>query len=88
MLYDDISASEAIQADYSKDGNLDAYIKLMKSPSTMGGAIEIRAFVNLWKRPVIIYSRPNKRFIEFICNNLNHGAPIKLIWTGGHYSPA
>jgi hypothetical protein len=87
-LYQDISASEAILADYGKDGNLEAYVARMRSPSTMGGGTEIRAFVNLWKRPVIINSCPNKRQIEFICNLSNQGAPVKLNWTGGHYSPA
>jgi len=87
-LYQDISASEAILADYGKDGNLEAYVARMRSPSTMGGATEIRAFINLWKRPVLIISNPNRRQIEFVCSEPHQGPQVKLIWTGGHYSPA
>lgn len=89
ILCQDISASTAILADYGKDGNLDAYIMRMRSPSTMGGATEIRAFVNLWKRPVLVYSRPNRRQIEFTCELPleQQGSQVKLNWTGGHYDP-
>lgn len=50
QLYDDLSASLAVKIETGKE--LAAYIQQMRSPSTWGGAIEIRAFVKLWKRPV------------------------------------
>lgn len=87
QLYQDISASEAILADYGQDGNLDAYVARMRSQSTMGGGTEIRAFVNLWKRSVIVFSRPNHRQIEFICQENPQVGQVRLEWTGGHYSP-
>lgn len=87
LLLDDISASVIVPVESGLP--LQPYVARMRSPATWGGAIEIRAFVRLWKRPVRVYSIQNRRWIEF---PLDHGvAPTgpecKLQWTGGHYTP-
>ncbi|NBR60227.1 MAG: hypothetical protein EBT86_01010 [Actinobacteria bacterium] len=83
-LYEDLSASLAIHIE--KQLELPAYIQQMRSPSTWGGAIEIRSFVNLWRRPVKVWAIRQKRWIEFPCEN-SIGPECKLSWSGGHYEP-
>lgn len=88
-LYDDLSASLAVSIE--KNMNLSTYVQQMRSPSTWGGAIEIRSFVNLWKRPVKVWVIRQKRWIEFPYrsnqdNNENKNE-CKISWNGGHYEP-
>lgn len=83
-LYEDLSASLAVSIE--KKMELPVYIQKMRSPSTWGGAIEIRAFVNLWQRPVKVWAILQKRWIEFPCQNPT-GPECKISWSGGHYEP-
>lgn len=84
-LVDDMSASLVIALESGKD--LGGYVAHMRSPSTWGGAIEIRAFVQLWRRPVRVWVIRTRRWIEFPCSDAGAGAECKLSWTGGHYEP-
>jgi len=83
MLMDDLSASAVIAIE-ANGLPLDRYVAQMRSPSTWGGAIEIRAFVQLWKRPVKVWAIRHRRWIEFPCSE---GQECKLSWNGGHYEP-
>jgi len=83
QLSEDLSASLAIRIEKNQD--LTMYVQQMRSPSTWGGAIEIRAFVKLWKRPVRVWAIRTKRWIEFPCED--GGAECKISWSGGHYEP-
>lgn len=83
MLMEDLSASAVIAVE-AKGIPLDRYVAQMRSPNTWGGAIEIRAFVQLWKRPVKVWAIRSKRWIEFPCSE---GKECKISWTGGHYEP-
>jgi len=82
-LIDDMNASLVVLLESKKE--LDPYVQHMRSPSTWGGAIEIRAFVSLWKRPVRVWVIRTRRWIEFPCSE--GGEECKLSWTGGHYEP-
>lgn len=62
---------------------VDSYISLMRSTSTFGGAIEIRAFTKLYTLNVSVKSVPNNKTIEFIENP--DYAWCLLEWTGNHY---
>ena len=84
-LVDDLSASLVIRLESGKD--LCGYVAHMRSPSTWGGAIEIRAFVQLWRRPVRVWVIRTQRWIEFPCGADAAGSECKLSWTGGHYEP-
>jgi hypothetical protein len=83
-LVDDLSASVIIAAESGKD--LTSYVARMRAPSTWGGAIEIRAFVQLWRRPVRVWVIRTRRWIEFPCGS-ESSTECKLAWTGGHYTP-
>ena len=80
---EDLSASVVIQIESRQA--LEPYVARMRSASTWGGAIEIRAFVQLWKRPVKVWAIRGRRWIEFPCSD--GGPECKLSWTGGHYEP-
>jgi hypothetical protein len=86
-LVDDMSASLVIALENGQ--GLEQYVGGMRSPSTWGGAIEIRAFVQLWRRPVRVWVIRTGRWIEFPCSCPAEGAgeECKISWTGGHYEP-
>lgn len=81
---EDLSASVVTQIESRQA--LEPYVARMRSVATWGGAIEIRAFVQLWKRPVKVWAIRGRRWIEFPCNG-DAGPECKLSWTGGHYEP-
>ena len=83
-LLDDLSASVVIAIESGQ--SLEKYVQNMRSPSVWGGAIEIRAFVQLWNRPVRVWVIRTQRWIEFPCS-LVSSSECKLSWTGGHYEP-
>jgi len=81
VLSEDMQAADAIMIESGL--SLDRYVERMRSAHTWGGAIEIRAFVQLWKRPVRVQVIRTGRWIEFPC--VNGGAECRISWTGGHY---
>jgi hypothetical protein len=84
-LLDDLSASLVIALESGMQ--FGPYVAAMRSPGTWGGAIEIRAFVQLWKRPVKVYVIRTKRWIEFPFTGPAAGTECKISWNGGHYEP-
>lgn len=87
-LMEDLSASVVALVESGKA--LEPYVARMRSAATWGGAIEIRAFVQLWKRPVRVWAIRGRRWIEFPCSSGSSGdtgPECKLSWTGGHYEP-
>jgi hypothetical protein len=88
-ILDDLSASTVVQIESGHP--LDRYVTNMRSVNTWGGAIEIRAFVQLWKRPVRVFVKRGRpqRWIEFPLSDAS-GSTVdecKLSWTGAHYEP-
>ena len=79
-LMEDLSASTVALVESGKP--LDTYVMQMRHMNTWGGAIEIRAFVQLWKRPVKVWAIRQRRWIEFPCAE---GEECRISWTGGHY---
>ena len=82
-LLDDLSASTVTLIESGQE--LGPYVQRMRSQATWGGAIEIRAFVHLWIRPVRVWVIRTRRWIEFPSEGT--GAECKFSWTGGHYEP-
>ena len=68
-LMDGMSAEEI--AKFDSDLPLDRYVFIMRQCSTMGGAIEIKAFCSLFYKNVKVYSQPNQKIIEFMLNENN-----------------
>lgn len=88
LLMDDLRAENVIELE---NGNkMIDYIRSMRNQSTMGGAIEIRAFVNIFKINIRVKSLPNQKNIEFVnsnSNNASNNAWREIIWNGGHFDP-
>jgi hypothetical protein len=86
-IMDDLSASTVVAIESGR--SLSDYVARMRSPATWGGAIEIRAFVRLWRRPVRVWAIRGRRWIEFPLDAGSEaaGAECRLSWTGGHYTP-
>lgn len=87
VLFDDIKTEEIIQWDIPTY-ILSTYVNRMRSTSTWGGAIEIRAFVKLYEVDVeVINIRDftSKSNIEFV--NEYNKYKVKITWNGYHYEP-
>jgi hypothetical protein len=68
--------------------NLTDYTREMRKSSTWGGAIEIRAFCELFKIKVFVYVIRDNKFIEFVPSNYTDNSKfIKISWNGSHYEP-
>jgi hypothetical protein len=81
MKLSDILKIESIQfPDYIQEMNLD---------STWGGAIELRAFCNLYRCRVIVLSSVNNRPITFEPSSFHENIDntYYLLWNGNHYEP-
>ena len=83
LLIDDLKACEVINHETNYD--LETYVSNMRSQSTMGGAIEIRAFTKIFQVNVKVLSMPNQKVIEFLENP--HFAWFVIQWTGNHFDP-
>lgn len=64
---------------------LPAYVARMRLPSSMGGALEIQCFAQLYRYRVIVQSLPNQRNIEFIPFDGIYFKTLTISWNGGHY---
>lgn len=84
LIPPDIKLSTILSID---EMSLDVYANNMKKSNTWGGAIEIKAFCELFKIKVCVYVIREKRFIEFIPTNWEGNRCIKISWTGNHYEP-
>lgn len=82
FLYDDIDVKMAA------NNNIDKYVNKMRKTSTWGGAIEIKAFCDIYNIIVKVKTNDNK-LINFIPKQSKN--PIKgfiiVSWNGGHYKP-
>lgn len=68
--------------------NLADYTRDMRKSETWGGAIEIRAFCELFQIKVYVYVIADKKYIEFIPSSCQDTSKyIKISWNGSHYEP-
>lgn len=82
----DVKVSDCIKWETGK--TLDAYISHMRNSCTWGGAIEIKAYCDLFNVSVEVNSirKGEHRKVEFI-NTRKTNMWIILKWTGNHYEP-
>jgi hypothetical protein len=68
--------------------NLNDYTKNMRKSETWGGAIEIRAFCELFQIKVFVLVLKDNKYIEFVPTNFTDNSKyIKISWNGNHYEP-
>ena len=87
-LFGNVSAASAMEWD--QQGN--DYVHQMRSPSTWGGGIEIKAFCNLYGKRVVVQNIRDRdgASIEFEPEGgaiVEEGEAIVITWSGGHYEP-
>lgn len=63
---------------------LEEYVNAMSNPNTWGGAIEIRAFSEIYKVRVLV--QIHDRIIEFLPKH-EYNFTIRIHYTGNHYEP-
>jgi hypothetical protein len=86
MLFGDVTASSAMEW----DGVRGDYVHHMRSTSTWGGAIEIKAFCNLYGMKVVVENIRDRNgdTIEFVPESgAENSREIRITWSGGHYEP-
>ena len=80
QIAEGISISEAVKWLY--DQSLPDYVSQMENHSTWGGAIEIKAFCEMFRRNVVVVAGGAE--IEFVSTNAEH-SPIRINWSGCHF---
>lgn len=65
---------------------LERYVYEMRKPKNWGGAIEIKAFADLFHKNIKVVTSRNK-VIEFLSSQPDRCGWIYLRWNGRHYSP-
>lgn len=89
VLYDDVRCSDVTQ--WCEGMKLEDYVGGMRSTSTWGGAIEIKAFCEIYRKSVDVISRRpgdgDKKVASFLPSGEECCPVIQLMWTGSHYEP-
>ena len=93
LIFPKTKASEIIPIEFPNE-TLENYVRKMKKTHTWGGAIEIKAFCELFKMKVFVKVLKNSDNIEFIPSywtedncTINKSRQIKISWNGFHYEP-
>lgn len=84
ILFDDVRSSDATMWENNTD--LSKYVSSMRSPSVWGGAIEIKAFCEIWGVAVEVFSVQGKSLALFV-PSVPSTKTARLQWTGSHYTP-
>ncbi len=81
-MIDDITSSAITE--WESNMSISDYVVKMRNSSTWGGAIEIKAFCDLYNVEVNVYQTNN--IINFISNDIPY-ITINLRYNGNHYTP-
>lgn len=91
LIFDDLKEkghlSDILQFENNQSVSLPQYIHHMSNSNAWGGAIEIRAFCEMFKARVMIKVYSDGKFIEFIPDTCAPTATFNLGYTGNHYEP-
>ena len=79
-------ASAADMISWETGMQLGQYINRMRSSTEWGGAIELKAYCDIFRRNVRMYSQPNRKEIEFLAEK-KQSPWVSIHWTGNHYEP-
>lgn len=67
--------------------HLHDYVELMRKEHTWGGAIEIKAFCDMFQSKVVVHIQSSKKTVEFYPHNEIIRCEFFIHWDGGHYEP-
>jgi len=83
-LMDSVSANEVVK--WTENADLAGYLRGMQQTSTWGGAIEIKAFCDLYSMKIVVVVLQTGKQIEFVGKSMKNGTAV-VEWNGGHYTP-
>jgi hypothetical protein len=74
---------------WTSDMKLADYVAGMRSTSTWGGALEIRAYTEITGYGVVVHNLMDGKTIEFVPSrrNAGHRRTLHISWNGCHYEP-
>ena len=83
-LMDETTFEELMKWEETDSGS---YINEMSGESTWGGAIEIKAFVNMFQVNVNVHIPMIQKIFEFKYEQENNDKYVNILWTGNHFVP-
>jgi hypothetical protein len=91
QLIEGVNSNDVVQ--WESGMSLESYVSEMRKTSTWGGAIEVKAYVDMTGIPVhVVDIRPSASTNNVIklmpSGRLRRKKPLVLHWSGGHYSPS
>lgn len=88
-LYDDVKSSDIIR--WGENSDIPKYVRSMRSTSTWGSGIEIKAFCEVYNKIVDVYSirscDDRTKYVRFMPSSPMDNTPVRLEWSGSHYEP-
>ena len=81
-ILDDISTEQVLNI--TENSSLSQYIERMSNTMTWGGAIEIKAFCNLFRKRVLILVLYTRKMFEMLPNGPPENT-IVVAYTGNHF---
>jgi len=86
VLMNDATFKDIVKWDESDDQQ---YLQSMNQDSTWGGAIEIKAFVNLFNVNVTVHIPQMNKAVEFVRDEQQKSnyPTVNILWTGNHFVP-
>ena len=85
-MFDDTRAEDYVMWNDEGYGNLEQYIRRMRNSGSWGGAIEIKAFCNMYNKHINVYDNRGKgNVINFVDDERKNRKVININWNGGHY---
>ena len=80
--------SQLLRFENAQTPSLQSYVQTMSHPSTWGGAIEIRAFCDVFNARVLVLVYETRKTIEFLPWQPNDATVTLMIgYTGNHFEP-
>ena len=86
VLYDDAKISDVVAWEEGSP-TLPQYVARMRHPSTWGGAIEIKAFCDMFQVSIHVVVLRDRKTIEFQPSNMTARDRFMISWNGFHYEP-
>lgn len=76
-----------LHTEFGSNMTVEAYTAHMSHPDTWGGAIEIRAFCDMFNARVKVVVLSSKQTIEFLPIHNPTTNEFIISWNGGHFEP-
>lgn len=86
-LMDDLSLKDILHVEGMETAD---YVRSMRDRSTWGGAIEIKAFCEIYQVGVVVRVRHTQKNIIFKPSSLENATCLRAVqieWQGAHYEP-